>query len=47
MTDKEQFVSDWLKSNPQDDSSDAHQAWKDHIKFVNSFFDWDDQIEDD
>jgi hypothetical protein len=46
MTDKQQFISDWLKDNPDDDTSDALDAWKSEVKFINQFRDWDDQMDD-
>jgi hypothetical protein len=45
MTDKQQFIADWLKDNPDDDASDAMNAWKDEVKFINQFHDWDNQID--
>jgi hypothetical protein len=45
MTDKQQFIADWLKDNPDDDMSDAMDAWKDEIKFINHFHDWDNQLD--
>jgi hypothetical protein len=44
MTDKQQFIDDWLKDNPEDDMSDALDAWKSEVKFINQFNDWDDQL---
>jgi hypothetical protein len=41
MTDKEQFIQDWLQRNPQDDETDAVEAWKLEVKFLNTFNDWD------
>ena len=35
MTDKKQFIHDWLKDNPNDDRSDAVDAWKGEVKFAN------------
>jgi hypothetical protein len=46
MTDKKQFINDWLKDNPNDDRSDALDAWKVEVKFINQFNDWDEQIDD-
>ena len=45
MTDKQQFIADWLKDNPDDDMSDAMDACKDEVKFINQFHDWDNQID--
>jgi len=46
MTDKEHFINDWLKNNPDDDESDAVNAWKNEVKFINQFNDWDNQTHD-
>jgi hypothetical protein len=45
MTDKEQFIQDWLQRNPQDDQDDALEAWKQEVKFLNTFNDWDNQLD--
>jgi hypothetical protein len=45
MTDKQQFIVDWLKDNSDDDMSDAMDAWKDQVKFINQFYDWDNQMD--
>ena len=49
MTDKKQFISNWLKDNPNDNEFDALDAWKNEVKFINQFNDWDNQLnwEDD
>jgi hypothetical protein len=41
MTDKKQFISNWLKDNPNDDEFDALDAWKNEVKFIKQFYDWD------
>ena len=41
MTDQQQFIQDWLQRNPQDDETDAVEAWKLEVKFLNTFNDWD------
>ena len=45
MTDKEQFIMEWLYENPDDDMSDAIDAWKNHIDYANQFNDWDNQLD--
>ena len=45
MTDKEQFIQDWLQRNPQDDETDALESWKQEVKFLNTFNDWDNQLD--
>ena len=45
MTDKQQFIQDWLQHNPQDDQDDALQAWKLEVKFLNTFNDWNNQLD--
>lgn len=40
MTDKEHFIHEWLKDNPNDDRSDAVDAWKGEVKFLKQFYDW-------
>lgn len=45
MTNKEQFISNWLKDNPNDDEFDALDAWKNEVKFINQFNDWDNQLD--
>lgn len=42
--DKEQFIADWLKDNPSDDLLDALDAWDNELKFINQFYDWDNQL---
>jgi hypothetical protein len=44
---KEDFIADWLKNNPDDDLMDAKDAWKREVKFINQFNDWDEQMGDD
>ena len=46
MTNKEHFINEWLKDNPDDDRSDALDAWKSEVKFINQFNDWDNQIDE-
>jgi hypothetical protein len=41
-TDKQQFIEDWVKRNPDDDESEALDAWKLEVKFINQFYDWDE-----
>jgi hypothetical protein len=45
MTDKEHFINEWLNDNPQDDESDALNAWMNELDFVNQFNDWDNQLD--
>jgi hypothetical protein len=45
MTDKKQFIADWLKDHPEDDRSDALDAWKSEVKFINHHREWDNQID--
>jgi hypothetical protein len=46
---KEHFITEWLYDNPDDSMTDAIDAWRNHIDYVNQFNDWDNQInwEDD
>jgi hypothetical protein len=46
MNLKEHFINEWLKDNPDDDRSDALDAWKLEVKFINQFNDWDEKIDD-
>jgi hypothetical protein len=46
MTRKEQFIHDWLNDNPNDDKSDALDAWKGEVKFANQFYEWEEKIDD-
>ena len=46
MNLKEHFINEWLKDNPDDDRSDALDAWKSEVKFINQFNDWDNQIDE-
>jgi hypothetical protein len=34
-----------LKDNPNDDEFDALDAWKNEVKFINQFNDWDNQLD--
>ena len=45
MTDKKKFIAEWLKDNPDDDKFDALDAWKDEVKFINQFHNWDNQLD--
>ena len=46
MTDKEHFINEWLYDNPDDNKSDALNAWKNELDFMNQFYDWDEQKHD-
>ena len=46
MTNKEHFINEWLYDNPDDNESDALNAWKNELDFMNQFYDWDEQKHD-
>lgn len=37
MTDKHQFIEEYLKKHPNEDDSDALNAWKLEVKYINQF----------
>ena len=45
MPDKQNFIENWLINHPQDDETDAEDAWKLEVKFINGFCDWDNQLD--